>query len=1150
MADRTVRAILSAKDENFTSTFEKAADLTQSFSKRVSSGLGFGVWQAVGMKAVNAVTGALGGMVGGVVEAGKTFDSSMSQVAATMGKSVSEIQDLRDFAQEMGAKTAFSASQAADALNYMALAGYDSTKSMQMLPNVLNLAAAGGFDLARASDMVTDTQTAFGISMERTTQMVDEMAKAASTGNTSVEQLGDAFLTVGGLAQELNGGFVTLADGTRKPVDGVQELEIALTAMANAGVKGSEAGTHMRNMLLKLSDPASEGTKALESMGVSVFDLNGNMRSLSDIFGDLDKSMSGMTQEKKIQTIADLFNTRDLASAEAILGAVGDDWNKIGAAILDAGGAAQQMANTQLDNLEGDMTLFKSALEGLQISISDNFSGPMRAAVEIGTAGLTALTDMVKKAGDVFNGAFDLEAIQNALKDNGISGAIGTMVGSLDKLPEGFKMAAAAAGAMGAAIAGSKVFDAGGSAWKAVKEGGVLLQGLADKGKKAFKELGYDALNFSSKHFPQMLRGLSDAGTKVEDAFKAFKDNSLIGDLKKNPVFQSLSAGFGKVAGVAKKASSATLKVFGKMGSGLNKMMGMALKALMPAAMIGVVLAGFGLLYSAFGDQIDGILQMARTKGPEIITNLSNGIASRVPELVSKGADLLKGLLTTMTANIPAIISGGANIITALVRGVTASLPTLIPTAAHTVMTLVTSIVSQIPNLIVTGLQLLQGLAQGIVNSLPVLISKGKEAVTGFINGMSENFPTILSTAASIITTLLGGITSNLPALIGGAVSCIASLASGFLQNLPVIITTGIQVIGALAEGIATAFVTLVGNIPTLFGQLVDAIMGVDWLAVGSQILQAIGDGIAGGFGWIGEKLGAVFGGGGGQIEAQEGGQQSGQTYVASATQAITAGTGDVSAATNLLGLSGAQGLATGVSDGLSGLDLTSILTTPFDTAGGSLDASVTSMVSDITSTFDTGASDWKSAAQKGMDGLNTALTQGGTKAVAIAKTSGTQVTTTLEAAAPRARQAGVFIGTGLANGMQSQLSRVRSIAAQLAEAANKAIEAKARIGSPSKITTQYGAWYGEGFVNGIESMVKQAYAASEDLVNIPNASGFSSFGGDWNISADPEMYDRPIVVYTTMDVDGRQFATATADSRDRVDARRARNRSRKVGFA
>jgi len=370
---------------------------------------GFTKALSIANRAITMSTRAIADFARSSVQTGMTFDKSMSQVAATLGKNVDEIQNLREFAQKMGSETAFSASQSADALNYMALAGYDAEKSMKMLPNVLNLAAAGTMDLARASDMVTDTQTAFGMSIERTTQMVDEMAKAASTGNTSVSQLGDAFLVVGGLAQELNGGIVSLSDGTTASVDGIQELEIALTGMANAGIKGSEAGTHMRNMLLKLSSPSDAGAKQMEALGVSVFDATGKMRSLSDIFGDLSVRLGTLTQQEKIQAISDLFNARDMASAEALLSAVEQDWDKIGESILhasDNGGAASQMAKTQLDNLAGDVTYFRSALEGIQIALSDKLTPTLRKFVQFGTSGISKLTKAFKEKG--LKGAMDV----------------------------------------------------------------------------------------------------------------------------------------------------------------------------------------------------------------------------------------------------------------------------------------------------------------------------------------------------------------------------------------------------------------------------------------------------------------------------------------------------------------------------------------------------------------------------------------------------------------------------------------------------------------------------------------------------------------------------------------------------------------------
>lgn len=291
------------------------------------------------------------------VKVGIDFDSAMSQVAATMGTTTDQIQELRDFAKEMGATTQFSATEAAEGLNYMALAGYDAEQSMNMLPTVLNLAAAGNMDLAKASDMVTDAQSALGLSMDETEAMVDQMAKTASTTNTSVEQLGEAYLTVGGTAKVLRGG--------------TEELSAVLGLLADNGVKGSEGGTALRNILLSLSAPTDKAANQLDALGVSVFDAEGNMRSMEDVFGDLNAALASMTDEEKTQAISNIFNKRDLKSVNALLGTSADRWEEVSGAISDADGAAAQMADTQLDNLQGSLTFLKSSLEGAAIAISD-----------------------------------------------------------------------------------------------------------------------------------------------------------------------------------------------------------------------------------------------------------------------------------------------------------------------------------------------------------------------------------------------------------------------------------------------------------------------------------------------------------------------------------------------------------------------------------------------------------------------------------------------------------------------------------------------------------------------------------------------------------------------------------------------------------
>lgn len=351
-----------------------------SSAKAAMSSLGAGI-----KKGLAAARTAMVGFGKSAVTAGLQFDTSMSQVAATMGKSTDEIKDLREFAKKMGSETAFSASEAADALNYMALAGYNSKTSMKMLPNVLNLAAAGSINLAEASDMVTDAQSALGLSLDETSELVDKMAKASSKTNTSVAQLGEAMLTVGGTAKNLKGGTT--------------ELSVALGLLADNGIKGSEGGTALRNIILSLSAPTDKASESLKALGVEVFDEQGNMRDLESVFTDLNASLSTMSQGEQTQVLNKIFNKVDLKSANALLGTSVERWDEVTTEINNATGAAQKMADTQLDNLNGNITIFKSALEGVQIEISERLTPTLNDFVKIGTKGLSDITAGLKSGG-------------------------------------------------------------------------------------------------------------------------------------------------------------------------------------------------------------------------------------------------------------------------------------------------------------------------------------------------------------------------------------------------------------------------------------------------------------------------------------------------------------------------------------------------------------------------------------------------------------------------------------------------------------------------------------------------------------------------------------------------------------------------------
>ena len=342
------------------------------------------------VKAAAAVTAALIAIGKKAVETGAEFDESMSGVAATMGYSVEELntegseaqqtmQKLRDTALALGKSSSKSANEASQALNYMALAGYDAETAIAMLPKVLDLSSAAEIDLAKASDMVTDAQSALGLSIEGTEVLIDQMAKTASKSNTSVEQLGEGILNIGATAKDMSGG--------------TKELTEVLGLLADNGIKGAEGGTKLRNILLKLEAPTEKAAAKLEELGVSAYDSNGKLRSMQDIFTDLNTAMADMTEQDKSLAKATIFNARDLGAVNALLNTTSDRWNELGAAIEDSAGAAHEMADVKLDNLAGDITLFKSAVEGAQITVSDRLTPALRDMVQFGTEAVGKLAD-------------------------------------------------------------------------------------------------------------------------------------------------------------------------------------------------------------------------------------------------------------------------------------------------------------------------------------------------------------------------------------------------------------------------------------------------------------------------------------------------------------------------------------------------------------------------------------------------------------------------------------------------------------------------------------------------------------------------------------------------------------------------------------
>ena len=331
-------------------------------------------------KAAAGITAAFTVAASAAVKVGSSFTASMSQVSATMGitRMSEEYETLSAAAEEMGAATKFSATQAGDALNYLALAGYDANKAVSALPTVLNTAAAGGLDLAYASDLITDSMSALGLGMDELESFSDKLAKTSQKSNTNIAQLGEAILTVGGTAKTLSGG--------------VTELNTMLGLIADNGIKGAEGGTALRNIILSLSAPTDTAAEAMKRLNVSAFDSQGQLRDLSEVFADFNAALAPLTDQQKTQALNEIFNKVDLKAVNALLGTSAERFDELEGYIENCEGAAAEMAKTMDDNLTGDLTIMSSALEGLGIAAFDKFEDPMRSAVQAVTEDISQLT--------------------------------------------------------------------------------------------------------------------------------------------------------------------------------------------------------------------------------------------------------------------------------------------------------------------------------------------------------------------------------------------------------------------------------------------------------------------------------------------------------------------------------------------------------------------------------------------------------------------------------------------------------------------------------------------------------------------------------------------------------------------------------------
>lgn len=348
--------------------FKQSGDEAENASKG-----GFSTFSvALGNVIANVVTKAISAMkdlASQTLQVGMKFDSAMSKVQAISGTTGDELLALRDKAKEMGSTTKFTATESANAFEYMAMAGWKTEDMLNGIEGIMNLAAASGADLATTSDIVTDALTAMGYSAKDAGRLADVMAAASSNANTNVEMMGATFQYAAPIVGAL--GY------------SMEDTAVAIGLMANAGIKGEKAGTALRSTLSRLASPPKACAEAMDELGLSITNADGTMKPLSTVIEDLRKKFDGLSESQQAEYAKAIAGQEAMSGLLAVVNSAPSDYEKLQKAVENSNGAAKEMSDIMMNNAEGGMTLLKSKLEGIQIELSEKFAPAIEKGIDM-----------------------------------------------------------------------------------------------------------------------------------------------------------------------------------------------------------------------------------------------------------------------------------------------------------------------------------------------------------------------------------------------------------------------------------------------------------------------------------------------------------------------------------------------------------------------------------------------------------------------------------------------------------------------------------------------------------------------------------------------------------------------------------------------
>lgn len=541
------------------------------------------------------------------IDSGMNFDTAMSQVAATMGTTVEKIENVKTKAEEMGRTTKYTATEAAEGMNILAQAGLSADEQISGIGTVLNLASAGAMSLEESASYTAGAVKGFRDSMSNASYYADLMAKGATLANTGVRGLGEAF-----------SGSAATAKNYGQAADSVT---LSLLRLAEQNVTGSEASTALNRAMADLYTPTDDASKALNQLGVSAYEANGDAKDFNDLVDELNGSLQGMTAEQKNNALATIFTTQGLQAFNKMTASSDATVQKFWKGIQDSSGSAAQQAATQLDNLKGDITLLSSATEGLELGFYNTFSGTIRGAIK----GITS----------------EVSGLAEAMESGGISGALSKLaqdaINFSGQLPGLTKIG-------GDLINGliSSVTQNSGSITTAVSQ---LLNNLASTistGLNVFTSVGVNLLTTIASGMTQ--------------GIPTFLGQAL-------PMLAQFTE---SLRGNAGKLINAGLTLIQNIAQGLINS-------------IPVLIAYVPTIITNLAGIINDNAPKILATGITIITNLAIGLVRAIPLLIANLPKIITAIVSVFTAFN--WFSLGKNIVTGIIKGVK-NLPSLLKTAA------------------------------------------------------------------------------------------------------------------------------------------------------------------------------------------------------------------------------------------------------------------------------------------------------------------------------------------------------------------------------------------------------------------------------------------------------------------------------------